>query len=491
MKRKNTFKKYKDLWNGNLMRTIEFVIDIFLVFFTLLFLTTGYNSAHFGVNFNIFEFLKEHQQDLPLVFLYVFISSFFFFVYQVSVTRRRFSRIVLSIFLSLFFTNITLIVLSFIRGSDFIIGSPMIVLMIFLSQFTVFAIYKYLLHVLFARYNCRKTLIFGTSESANRLALEFYRDKNHYRRLSYVVFESEDNNGFDSFLSLIPHVDDVLLAADISESNKNKLTNYVLLNTYKELYIVPKTYEINILSASQDQIDDTLLIRAKSMHLTYEQRFFKRTLDIFGSIVLILVALIPMTFIALSIKIQDKGPILYKQIRIKRNNKEFYIYKFRSMYVNADAMNNGPKHASSRDPRITKIGRYLRATRLDELPQLFNVLRGEMSLVGPRPLIPSEIDNTIKKYPEFIYRSNIKPGLTGFSQVYSQYDIDLIERLRFDMLYVRKYNFFLDIKIMLLTIRVMFSKEAGLGKETNLNLEQLINKNGEEIIYHEYGYEII
>ncbi len=488
MKRSQEIKQ--DLWNGNFIRLFEHLVDVFILGLTFLFIAEFNYYQEQGIFINIFDLFRIHQGDIVETALYLIIAAFFFMVYQVTITRSRFYKIIVSLFLSLFFTNVVLIIISFINGGQFIIGGPLEVLYIFGTQIIVFSAAKYFEYFIYTKFSKKiEVAVIGPKEQAIELAKEFFMDKNHYKVLRYVVFEDNREKINEDAFKYIDEVDHIYLLDDLSVKNKNMLVNYILLNTTKELYMVPRTYELGLLQAQKSQIDDTLVLRAKSMRLTYEQRFFKRTFDLLVACFGLIIAFIPMLVIALAVKLQDGGPVFYKQTRIKRNNEEFKIYKFRSMHVNCDAM-TGPLHAGAKDPRITKVGKFIRATRIDELPQLINVLKGEMSIVGPRPLIPTEISDTIEKHPEFMYRSNVKPGVTGMSQVYSRYDTMGVERLRYDLFYIRKYNFWLDIKLILLTVRVMFDREAGLGREKVNDLIELVNINGNLLIQSEYLIKI-
>ncbi len=162
------------------------------------------------------------------------------------------------------------------------------------------------------------------------------------------------------------------------------------------------------------------------------------------------------------IKCTDGGPIFYKQDRLTVDGKRFSIYKFRTMVVNAEQM-SGPVLASDRDPRILPIGRFLRATRLDELPQILNILKGEMSLVGPRPERPELAAEIEKKIPEFSYRLKVKAGLTGYAQVYGKYNTTAYDKLKLDLMYIRKYSLLLDLKLIIMTPKIMLLKESTEG----------------------------
>jgi len=190
--------------------------------------------------------------------------------------------------------------------------------------------------------------------------------------------------------------------------------------------------------------------------------------------ILLLILFSPVFLIAaVGIKCTDHGPVFYKQERLTRDSKRFMIYKFRTMVVDAEKM-SGPVLASEKDPRVLPIGRFLRATRMDELPQILNILKGDMSVVGPRPERPelaAEIERTI---PEFSYRLKVKAGLTGFAQVYGKYNTTFYDKLKLDLMYIRKYSLLLDLKLILMTPKIMFLKESSEG--VSLELEYLNKK---------------
>ena len=169
-----------------------------------------------------------------------------------------------------------------------------------------------------------------------------------------------------------------------------------------------------------------------------------------------------MILTGLAIKHYDGGPIFYKQERFTLNGKKFFVYKFRSMIVNAESK-SGAVLASKNDSRITPIGKFVRATRLDELPQFINVLKGDMSLVGPRPERPEIAEDYYKTLPEFGYRLKTKAGLTGYAQLYGKYNTTPYDKLQLDLMYIQNYSLFLDIKLILMTIKIMFMKESTEG----------------------------
>ena len=183
-----------------------------------------------------------------------------------------------------------------------------------------------------------------------------------------------------------------------------------------------------------------------------------------------------MLLAAVAIKLYDRGPVLFKQKRYTINRKEFYVYKFRSMIV--DAEKDGiARLASKNDSRITPIGSILRKTRLDELPQLFNVLKGDMSLVGPRPERPEIAVEYEKELPEFAFRLKVKAGLTGYAQIYGKYNTTPYDKLKLDLMYIQNYSFISDIKLLIVTFKIMFMKESTEGVEENQILAMPTQEN--------------
>ncbi|MBT2259243.1 MULTISPECIES: exopolysaccharide biosynthesis polyprenyl glycosylphosphotransferase [Priestia] len=181
----------------------------------------------------------------------------------------------------------------------------------------------------------------------------------------------------------------------------------------------------------------------------------KRLFDIFFSILFGIITLPIMVLTALLIKLDSKGPIIYRQKRVGLNDQEFWIYKFRSMSQDAEA--NGAVWAQKKDPRVTTIGKFIRKTRIDELPQLYNVLKGEMSVIGPRPERGIFIEEFTKEIPLFSIRTKVKPGLTGWAQVKGGYELTPGEKLEQDIYYMENRNLRMEIIILLLTVKVVSS----------------------------------
>ena len=209
-------------------------------------------------------------------------------------------------------------------------------------------------------------------------------------------------------------------------------------------------------------VDDIPMQRVTRMLLTAEQRVLKRILDIAVAVTALIILSPVMLITAVMIKLDSKGPVLYSQERVGLYGKTFFVHKFRSMKQDAEAK-CGPVLAAEGDPRITKFGRFMRATRLDELPQLFNVLKGEMSIVGLRPERPFFVKQFIAQKPEYDYRHNVKPGITGLAQIAGKYNTSAYDKMIYDLLYIQDVSVKTDLMIMLQTFKVLLTKSSTEG----------------------------
>ncbi len=251
---------------------------------------------------------------------------------------------------------------------------------------------------------------------------------------------------------------------DLSASLRNHLMKFCYENSIR-VYITPKLYDILIRGASEMDLFDTPLLLMRNRGLSPVQAFAKRSMDLFVSILCLILTAPIMLLIVIIMKCFDKGPVLYRQTRLTLNGKEFQILKFRSMYTNAEK--DTIRLMSKEDDRITPIGKVLRRTHLDELPQLFNIIKGEMSFVGPRPERPEIAKIYMTEIPEFSYRLKMKAGLTGYAQVYGKYNSVPYDKLKLDLTYIQNYSIFLDIKLLLLTGKTLFIPDHAEGISSN------------------------
>lgn len=257
---------------------------------------------------------------------------------------------------------------------------------------------------------------------------------------------------------------DAIIICDLPAEIRNKLLKYCYENSIRT-YISPKISDIILKGCDEIHIFDTPLYLSRNIGLTFEEKIIKRTLDIILSVICVAVTSPIMLGCAIAIKLYDHGKVFYKQKRLTRDRREFYVYKFRSMIENAEG-DGKARLAAEDDDRITPVGRFMRKVRFDELPQFLNVLKGDMSFVGPRPERP-EIAAEYEQYmPEFAYRLKVKAGLTGYAQVFGKYNTTPYDKLKLDLMYIEQYSLMLDFRILLQTVKTVFTPESTEGMDS-------------------------
>ncbi len=253
---------------------------------------------------------------------------------------------------------------------------------------------------------------------------------------------------------------EAVIISDVPSAMRNKLLKFTLDKSIR-VYITPKLSDIIIRGSDDFNLFDTPLLLNRNEGLSFEQRLIKRTFDLVMSIVALAVLSPFMLIAALAVKLYDRGPVFYRQERLTINGKSFYVFKFRSMVV--DAEKHGAQLAGKNDERITPVGKVLRKIRFDELPQLLNIIKGDMSFVGPRPERPEFTHRYEKTMPEFKYRLKVKAGLTGYAQVMGKYNTTPYDKLKLDLMYIENQSFILDLKIILMTVKIVFVPDATEG----------------------------
>ena len=275
---------------------------------------------------------------------------------------------------------------------------------------------------------------------------------------------------------------DAVVLNDIPAQLRNDILKFCYLKRIR-VYVAPKLTDLILRGAKDNNLFDTPLLLVRGTGLTPTQRIAKRAMDIAICSVAMLFAAPVMLIVAAAIKLEDGGPVFYKQKRLTRNGVEFEILKFRSMIVDAEKY-AGAVLAAGNDPRITKVGKIIRATRLDEIPQILNILKGDMSIVGPRPERKCFAEEFYKDMPEFAYRLKVRGGLTGYAQIYGKYNTSAYDKLRLDMMYIENYSLLMDIKLIILTLRIIFSKDSTEGidkaEENQRKAEELLRNTTEE-----------
>jgi exopolysaccharide biosynthesis polyprenyl glycosylphosphotransferase len=256
------------------------------------------------------------------------------------------------------------------------------------------------------------------------------------------------------------HPDWVFICAGLSAQDKAEVL-YACAARDVRAYLVPDFYEILVAQSRLEQVDDIPVFAVGRLSIPEESRLVKRAFDVVFSAAGLLLAAPLMLVVALVVRLDSPGPVFYRQWRLTEHGTPFYLYKFRTMVDGAEA-GTGPVLAGVDDPRVTRAGRFLRAARLDELPQMYNVLRGDMSLVGPRPERPYFVNQLMSEVPEYVYRMNVKSGITGLAQVAGRYSTSPECKLMYDLLYTRTYSPARDFAILLQTLKVMLMKDRAL-----------------------------
>ncbi|MCM1103128.1 MAG: sugar transferase [Clostridium sp.] len=365
------------------------------------------------------------------------------------------------VFFSQIFSLIAVNVISYFQISlmaNWIVAVPPMIEMT-LFQLVIAGIWTFLSNRLYHRlYPPRKLLLVYGERDVKDITAKFQS-----RRDKYTIRESIGiAEGMDAVREkAVSGAFDAVVLWDLPAKERNNLMKYCYAHSVR-IYFMPKITDVLVKGAEQLNLFDTPIFLIREYELTVEQRFVKRCIDLFCSLLLLVIASPFMLLTALAVKLYDGGPVLYKQIRCTRGERKFAILKFRSMRV--DAEKDGVARLSSKnDDRITPVGKIIRKIRLDELPQLINILKGDMSFIGPRPERPEIIEQYKQEMPEFVYRMKVKAGLAGYAQVYGKYNTTPYDKLKLDLTYIENYTVWMDVKLMLLTLKILFVPESTEG----------------------------
>lgn len=322
--------------------------------------------------------------------------------------------------------------------------------------------------IYFKLYSARRMIaVFGSDTDGFALINKMCRISERFQIESGI---NADSSSLEEIYRLIDKYEAVVICGVTGEVQRN-IFAYCYAHC-KRTYLLPDITDIVINNSYSIQISDTPVLMSRNRGLTIEQEMIKRIGDIVISALMLILTSPFMIISAVAIKLDDGGPVFFRQNRITKDGKIFNIIKFRSMIVDADK--DGIKKATDGDSRITRVGKIIRACRIDELPQLFNVLRGDMSMVGPRP---ERIENVYEyscKYPQFELRHRVKAGLTGYAQIYGKYNTTPADKLNMDLSYIETYSLLQDIKLIVLTFKILFMRESTEGfseEESRSNLE--------------------
>lgn len=382
-----------------------------------------------------------------LLVIYIVLFCLFFQLYGAyRIGDQKVNMIVYSNWLSMFMTNVIICCILFLIGRGSLPIAP-IIMLTFVDAVIIF-IWGHLANkIYFKLFPPRKVVCFYEGDYPAMLVKELNGLKKKFNLTGVYAFDQCGD------IEATAQGAQALIFYHLSEEKSAKLMKFCMMKRLR-YYLFPTIGDVLLKTSETIFLFDMPLFLARNEGLTLRQKFCKRIFDLISSAIMIVILSPVMLIAALLIKLEDGGPVIYKQIRCTENGREFEIFKFRSMVMNAESK-GGPMLASKNDPRITKIGHYIRKFRIDELPQLFNILLGDMSLVGPRPERPDFIKQYSEDLPEFICRMNVKCGLTGYAQVMGRYDTSPEDKLKLDLMYIQMYSIFFDIKILLMTVKIV------------------------------------
>jgi exopolysaccharide biosynthesis polyprenyl glycosylphosphotransferase len=440
-------------------KLIVYIVDITLVLLSI------YLAFMFKFDFNPPDF--NYQPFTGIIPFIVIAFIIFMYVYGLNdILKPSFGETVYSTFLSVVSLFVTTAFITFFaRGFAY----PRSVLVISsLIQFITLIAWRVIVWKLRRRsHGVKDALVIGNN-SAEYITRKLLLKQRDLYNVKYICDSKCDKLNY-----YLNNVEVVFISNDVEFEVKSWIVDNCLADR-KSIYILPGMYEIAMLNSKLSRIDDVPMLKVQKLGLTVEQKIIKRCIDILVSIIGIVLSSPIMLISALIIKITDGGSPFYTQERVTINEKKFKVLKFRTMIMNAEKL-TGPVLAGEYDPRITKFGKFIRATRIDELPQLFNVLAGNMSIVGPRPERPFFVDQFKHDIPDFKYRTLVKAGLTGLAQVLGKYTTTAEDKVRYDILYIKNYSLALDLKLILQTIKIIFMRESSAGIKDEMPLNQLIN----------------
>lgn len=327
--------------------------------------------------------------------------------------------------------------------------------------------------IYYSLYKARHILaISDTSVDKTHIIQKMMKIPERYTIDKVITVDMEEDNIFKEIDNY-----EAVLIGNFEKSLQNRIIRYCY-SKKKRIYLLPSSNDIIINNCYQSQIFDSPILICRNRGLTIEQALIKRLVDIIVSGVGLLIASPIMILIALGIKLYDGGPVFFKQNRVTKDGKIFNVLKFRSMIVDADKVKL--RKATSNDDRITPVGKIIRPLRVDELPQLINILKGDMSLVGPRPERTENVYEYTQMLPEFDLRHRVKGGLTGYAQIYGKYNTSPQDKLNMDLIYIERYSLLMDLKLLVMTIKILFMRESTEGFSDEDSAIGTVAKSGKD-----------
>lgn len=425
-----------------------------LIFMTIGYIFVWYNSYFEVVSWRLKFYQKGHWLIIALYFMLLV-----FFSYTYGGTKIGYLKS-MDVFFSQVFSVAIVNVVTYVQIS---LMSMMMVdvrpmLLLFACQIAISGGWTWVCQKVYQKVFPPREMLLVYGERPIRDIL----DKFDTRPDKYNIVKCMNvSEGMDAIMEECQNGYGAVVLWDIPAKIRNDLMKFCYGRSIR-VYMMPKITDVLVKGADPIHLFDTPIYLTREYALTVEQRIAKRLIDLVCATILFVIASPFMLITAICIKAYDRGPVLYKQTRCTRGGKEFQILKFRSMRVDAEK-DGVARLAAKNDSRITPIGKFIRACRIDELPQLLNIIKGEMSFIGPRPERPEIIEQYMEDMPEFAFRMKVKAGLAGYAQVYGKYNTTPYDKLKLDLFYIENYSVWLDMKLMLLTLKIVLKPESTEG----------------------------
>lgn len=451
--KKNNIKRSID--QGALKLALTLVLILML---GVLFLITWLNYYNVLLRF---QYLLKG--NIFLMFMYMILIYIFMILFDCnSISEKQTGKLTFSLMLATTTCNIMvyLVIITPAVALGFMPITAMIILT--LVDFLVLTIWCISIHILYnILFPPMDLLLISNENSIDELVYKFSKRNDLYIVKDKMIFDRDEPNIYEKVYDKCNEFDNVLVG-DLTAECRNDIIKYCF-NEKKTVYVIPKISDILLKYSDDIFAFDTPIFLSSNFALAIETKILKRVFDLVISIVFIVLFSPIYVLIAMCIKLEDGGPIFFTQKRITENDKEFDIIKFRSMKVDNT---NEVRPTQDNDDRVTKVGKIIRALHFDEIPQFFNVIKGDMSVVGPRPERIEHVELYTKEISEFKYRSKVKAGITGLAQIYGKYNTSAIDKLKLDLIYIKKCSIYFDIELIFRTFNVFLKKESTEGFDT-------------------------
>lgn len=441
----------KNSYNNKNFFKLALVIVLILIQ-GILFLNTWVTSYNV-----LLRFPYVLKGNIFLMIVYMGLSYVFMILFDCNnLSEYRTTYLIFSETLSIIACNILVYLVIIIPAAALGLMPILPIVSLTLKDFILIILWAFFVNYIFKKWVPPKdVLLISSSDSIENLSFKFSKRKDLYNIKEIIAFDDKNINDIYEKCSNFSNI----IICDITAEARNDIIKHCFNNS-RNIYVIPKISDILLKYSDDVLVFDTPIYLSTNFGLTLDVRFFKRLIDIIISLIVIVVFLPVWIIISILIKLEDGGPVFFLQERVTINNKLFNIIKFRSMKVSND---DKVMPTIVNDDRITKIGEFIRKYHIDEVPQFINVLLGDMSLVGPRPERKEHVELYTKEISEFEYRNKVKAGLTGLAQIYGKYNTSAIDKLKLDLIYIKKCNLIFDLELILRTIKVLIIKDNTEG----------------------------